>query len=218
LAFEMEKLYQEGIMFDETRSSVRLLWKNSELNFPNDFYMLKRWLEALERRLARKSSAVNVYPRQANTIRLQDMDNGVSERLKICSGRDRKGKMEPLGIEKDTSNGNHEERANTKITNSTGRRSQKEEGGLVIKLHHLVRRVQRYSQAQKKHIKIRVPKIVRRYNSSMGGVNTMDKLLFSCRSLQRSKNLFSNALLSSQLGDYTVNCIREVQPPCPFEF
>ncbi|KAL1239368.1 Bystin [Trichinella pseudospiralis] len=98
LAFEMEKLYQEGIMFDETRSSVRLLWKNSELNFPNDFYMLKRWLEALERRLARKSSAVNVYPRQANTIRLQDMDNGVSERLKICSGRDRKGKMEPLGI------------------------------------------------------------------------------------------------------------------------
>ncbi|KRY00307.1 PiggyBac transposable element-derived protein 3, partial [Trichinella pseudospiralis] len=89
---------------------------------------------------------------------------------------------------------------------------------LVIKLHHLVRRVQRYSQAQKKHIKIRVPKIVRRYNSSMGGVNTMDKLLFSCRSLQRSKNLFSNALLSSQLGDYTVNCIREVQPPCPFEF
>ncbi|KRY83995.1 hypothetical protein T4D_6641 [Trichinella pseudospiralis] len=54
----MEKLYQEGIMFDETRSSVRLLWKNSELNLPNDFYMLKRWLEALERRLARKSSAV----------------------------------------------------------------------------------------------------------------------------------------------------------------
>ncbi|KRZ32123.1 hypothetical protein T4C_13790, partial [Trichinella pseudospiralis] len=206
LAFEMEKLYQEGIMFDETRSSVRLLWKNSELNFPNDFYMLKRWLEALERRLARKSSAVNVYPRQANTIRLQDMDNGVSERLKICSGRDRKGKMEPLGIEKDTSNGNHEERANTKITNSTGRRSQKEEGGFFDHLCNGIVYV------------CRVPKIVRRYNSSMGGVNTMDKLLFSCRSLQRSKNLFSNALLSSQLGDYTVNCIREVQPPCPFEF
>ncbi|KRZ70587.1 PiggyBac transposable element-derived protein 3 [Trichinella papuae] len=47
--------------------------------------------------------------------------------------------------------------------------------------HRPVGSVQRYSQAQKKHIKIRVPEIVRRYNTSMGGVDTLDKLLSSYR-------------------------------------
>ncbi|KRX26744.1 PiggyBac transposable element-derived protein 3 [Trichinella nelsoni] len=64
--------------------------------------------------------------------------------------------------------------------------------------HHPVGSVQRYSQSQKKHVKIRMPEIVRRYNTSMGGVDILDKLLSSYRPRLRSKkwwwNLFSNAL------------------------
>ncbi|KRY99483.1 PiggyBac transposable element-derived protein 3 [Trichinella zimbabwensis] len=64
--------------------------------------------------------------------------------------------------------------------------------------HHPIGSVQRYSQSQKKHVKIRMPEIVRRYNTSMGGVDILDKLLSSYRPRLRSKkwwwNLFSNAL------------------------
>ncbi|KRY70079.1 hypothetical protein T4B_11513 [Trichinella pseudospiralis] len=42
------------------------------------------------------------------------------------------------------------------------------------------------SAAQKKHIKIRVPVILRWNNASMGGVDTLDKLLSSYRPLLRS--------------------------------
>ncbi|KRY80549.1 hypothetical protein T4D_10939, partial [Trichinella pseudospiralis] len=45
---------------------------------------------------------------------------------------------------------------------------------------HLIR------AAQKKHIKIRVPVILRWNNASMGGVDTLDKLLSSYRPLLRS--------------------------------
>ncbi|KRZ45896.1 PiggyBac transposable element-derived protein 3 [Trichinella pseudospiralis] len=41
--------------------------------------------------------------------------------------------------------------------------------------------VNRYSQSQKKHVKIRMPEIARRYNTSMGGVDILDKLLSSYR-------------------------------------
>ncbi|KRY89122.1 PiggyBac transposable element-derived protein 3 [Trichinella pseudospiralis] len=41
--------------------------------------------------------------------------------------------------------------------------------------------VQRYSQSQKKHVKIRMPEIARRYNTSMGGVDILDELLSSYR-------------------------------------
>ncbi|KRZ06700.1 PiggyBac transposable element-derived protein 3 [Trichinella zimbabwensis] len=58
--------------------------------------------------------------------------------------------------------------------------------------------MQRYSQSQKKHIKIRVPEIVGRYNTLMGGIGILDKLLSSYRPHLRAKkwwwNLFSNAL------------------------
>ncbi|KRX74693.1 PiggyBac transposable element-derived protein 3 [Trichinella sp. T6] len=64
--------------------------------------------------------------------------------------------------------------------------------------HHPIDSVQRYSQSQKKHVKIRMLEIVRRYNTSMGGVDILDKLLSSYRPRLRSKkrwwNLFPNAL------------------------
>ncbi|KRX51928.1 PiggyBac transposable element-derived protein 3 [Trichinella sp. T9] len=64
--------------------------------------------------------------------------------------------------------------------------------------HHPIGSVQRYSQLQKKHVKISMPQIVRRYNTSMGGVDILDKLLSSYRPRLRSKkwwfNLVSNAL------------------------
>ncbi|KAL1243222.1 PiggyBac transposable element-derived protein [Trichinella spiralis] len=47
--------------------------------------------------------------------------------------------------------------------------------------HHPTDSVQRYLQSQKKHVKIRMPEIVRRYNTSMDGVDILDKLLSSYR-------------------------------------
>ncbi|KRY23862.1 PiggyBac transposable element-derived protein 3 [Trichinella patagoniensis] len=55
--------------------------------------------------------------------------------------------------------------------------------------HHPTGSVQRYSQSQKKHVKIRMPEILRRYNTSMGGVDISDKLLSSYRPRLKSKNL-----------------------------
>ncbi|KRX82826.1 PiggyBac transposable element-derived protein 3 [Trichinella sp. T6] len=52
--------------------------------------------------------------------------------------------------------------------------------------HHPIGSVQRYSQSQKKHVKIRMPEIVRRYNTSMGGVDILDKLLSTYKSRLRS--------------------------------
>ncbi|KRY39084.1 PiggyBac transposable element-derived protein 3 [Trichinella spiralis] len=45
--------------------------------------------------------------------------------------------------------------------------------------HHPTDSVQRYLQSQKKHVKIRMPEIVRRYNTSMDGVDILDKLLLA---------------------------------------
>ncbi|KRY07850.1 PiggyBac transposable element-derived protein 3 [Trichinella patagoniensis] len=73
--------------------------------------------------------------------------------------------------------------------------------------HHPTGSVQRYSQSQKKHVKIRMPEILRRYNTSMGGVDISDKLLSSYRPRLKSKkfwwNLFSNALNLAAVSAWT---------------
>ncbi|KRY26864.1 hypothetical protein T01_389 [Trichinella spiralis] len=54
-----EKRFREGLSYDGTRYSVRLLWKNSWL--PDNFAVAKRCLETLERRMAREPSRRDVH-------------------------------------------------------------------------------------------------------------------------------------------------------------
>ncbi|KRY27820.1 PiggyBac transposable element-derived protein 3, partial [Trichinella spiralis] len=86
--------------------------------------------------------------------------------------------------------------------------------------HHPIGSVQRYSQSQQKHVKIRMPEIVRRYNTSMGGVDILDKLLSSYRPRLRSKkwwwNLFSNALNRAVVAAWRLH--RELHQEMVVEF
>ncbi|KRX62646.1 PiggyBac transposable element-derived protein 3 [Trichinella sp. T9] len=64
--------------------------------------------------------------------------------------------------------------------------------------HFPVGSVKRYSRAEKKHVNITQPNIIRQYNQCVNGVSVMDKMLSSYRPKIRSKkwwwNLFSHAL------------------------
>ncbi|XP_003377622.1 presenilin-1, partial [Trichinella spiralis] len=53
--------------------------------------------------------------------------------------------------------------------------------------HFPVKTVKRYSKAEKKHVDITEPNIIRQYNKYMGGVNVMDKVLSSYRPKFRSR-------------------------------
>ncbi|KRX59244.1 Protein UBASH3A -like protein [Trichinella sp. T9] len=56
-----EKRFREGLSYDGTRYSVRLLWKNSGCWLPDNFAVAKRRLETLERRMAREPSRRDVH-------------------------------------------------------------------------------------------------------------------------------------------------------------
>ncbi|KRZ83083.1 hypothetical protein T08_9840 [Trichinella sp. T8] len=56
-----EKRFREGLSYDGTRYSVRLLWKNSGCWLPDNFAVAKRRLESLERRMAREPSRRDVH-------------------------------------------------------------------------------------------------------------------------------------------------------------
>ncbi|KRY91134.1 hypothetical protein T4D_15922 [Trichinella pseudospiralis] len=56
-----EKRFREGLSYDGTRYSVRLLWKNSGCWLPDNFAVAERRLETLERRMAREPSRRDVH-------------------------------------------------------------------------------------------------------------------------------------------------------------
>ncbi|KRZ98095.1 PiggyBac transposable element-derived protein 3 [Trichinella sp. T8] len=62
--------------------------------------------------------------------------------------------------------------------------------------HFPVKTVKRYSKAEKKHVDITEPNIIRQYNKYMGGVDVMDKIkemvvefIFTCVEYGRSGSL-----------------------------
>ncbi|KRX76103.1 PiggyBac transposable element-derived protein 3 [Trichinella sp. T6] len=58
--------------------------------------------------------------------------------------------------------------------------------------HFPVKTVKRYSKAEKKHVDITEPNIIRQYNKYMGGVDVMDKVLSSYRPKFRSRKWWWN--------------------------
>ncbi|KRX51837.1 PiggyBac transposable element-derived protein 3 [Trichinella sp. T9] len=78
-------------------------------------------------------------------------------------------------------------------------------------LTHLpVGKTKHYSKKQKKRIEVPMPHIVKNYNESMGGVDTMDKILSSYGPKMRSKkwwgNLFNNALNIAVVAAWRLHC------------
>ena len=68
----------------------------------------------------------------------------------------------------------------------------------------------RYSRAQKKSIMIRQPRLIANYNSFMGGVDVLDKLLGVYRCSIRGKkwwwNLFVNAIMVASVAAWRLHC------------
>ncbi|KRZ12188.1 hypothetical protein T4B_10026 [Trichinella pseudospiralis] len=157
--------------------------------------------------ILRSPQLQNVYSGQANNIQLQNMDNGISEWLPVYpediqrqrqeqKNRASRNAFQPVQHEPYFNNyvasydlleklAGKKIRATRTIRNVRTQKlpimpveevKKKERDFLAT--YAMGSRVQRYSQAQK-NIKIRVPETVQKYNTSMGSVDTLDKLLSS---------------------------------------